>query len=210
MEVQNIEIEDKKAEIVKTEAMEKIYSEILQKMSTHKELPILIAIDGRCAAGKTTLAAWLKERFDFSVNVIHMDHFFLQPHQRTKERLQEPGQNVDYERFLEEVMLPLSQGKSFSYQIYDCKKMELSSKIQVEPAALTIVEGSYSCHPVLWDFYHLRIFLNIDSEEQLGRICRRNGAEAVSTFQEKWIPLEEKYFTAYQIQKRCDLALIVK
>lgn len=199
-----------KVENRKTEIMEKIYSEILQKMSSHKGLPMLIAIDGRCAAGKTTLAAWLEERFDFSVNVIHMDHFFLQPHQRTKKRLQEPGGNVDYERFLEEVMIPVSQGKSFSYQIYNCKKMELSSKIQVEPAMLTIVEGSYSCHPALWDFYHLRIFLNVDSEEQLRRIYSRNGAEAVCSFQEKWIPLEEKYFTAYRIQERCDLTLIVK
>ena len=191
-------------QFIQTETMEKIYFEILQKVNTQKGMPILTAIDGRCAAGKTTLAAWLKEKFSFPVNIIHMDHFFLQPHQRTKQRMQEPGGNIDYERFLEEVMLPLTQGQSFSYQIYDCRKMELSSKIQIEPAELTIVEGSYSCHPALWDFYHLRIFLNVDPKEQLRRICSRNGTDAVSSFQDKWIPLEEQYFTTYQIQKRCD------
>ena len=47
--------------------------------------PYLIAIDGRCASGKTTLAAFLQERIQ-ECAVVHMDHFFLQDAQRTKER----------------------------------------------------------------------------------------------------------------------------
>ena len=69
-----------------------------------KEAPLVIAIDGRCAAGKTTLAARLKD--ERNCNVIHMDHFFLQQEQRTEKRLKEPGGNVDYERFVKEVILP--------------------------------------------------------------------------------------------------------
>lgn len=167
--------------------------------------PLLIALDGRCAAGKTTLAARLREELD--CNVIHMDYFFLQPKQRTKERMQEPGGNVDYERFLEEVMLPLSRGQEFSYRIYDCKRMELSSAVRVEPKMITVVEGSYSCHPVLWDFYGLRVFLDVEAAEQLRRICCRNGEQAAAKFRDCWIPLEERYFAAYQIRERCDLTL---
>ena len=37
--------------------------------------PFLIAIDGRCAAGKTTFAEKLSSIMECSV--IHMDHFFL-------------------------------------------------------------------------------------------------------------------------------------
>ena len=80
-----------------------------------------------------------------------------------------------------------------------------SVPVEVEPAVVTIIEGSYSCHPVLWDFYDLRIFLNINAEEQLQRIKRRNGIEAAQVFSNKWIPMEEKYFSEYNIQKRCDL-----
>ena len=133
-----------------------------------------------------------------------MDDFFLQPYQRTRQRMEEPGGNIDYERFEKEVMYSLSRFENFSYQIYDCKIKKLSSRIYVEPAEISIVEGSYSCHPTLWDFYTLRIFLDVEPEEQLRRICGRNGAEAVSVFRDKWIPLEEKYFTAYQIQERSD------
>lgn len=178
-------------------------SVVLQQIHRHDKKPLLVAIDGRCGAGKTTLAALLKE--EIGCNVIPMDHFFLQPGQRTKERMQEPGGNVDYERFLEEVMRPLSQGLAFSYRQFDCKKMELSSLIQMKPKDVTIVEGSYSCHPSLWDFYDLRVFLSIEPEEQIRRIRSRNGSEAVSRFRDHWIPLEEQYFSAYRIQERCDL-----
>lgn len=176
---------------------------ILQYIGSSRKEPLLIAIDGRCAAGKTTTASLVKEKIN--CNIIHMDSFFLQQGQRTKERLDEPGGNVDYERVKKEVLIPLSRGQIFSYRPFDCKTMELSGPVKVEPAAVTIIEGSYSCHPVLWDFYDLRIFLNINAEEQLQRIKRRNGTEAAQVFSDKWIPMEEKYFNTYNIQKRCDL-----
>ena len=185
--------------------MEDGVSAILQQIRGISDRPLLIAFDGRCAAGKTTLAARLQDELD--CNVIHMDHFFLQPKQRTEERMQEPGGNVDYERFLEEVMLPLSRGQGFSYRIYDCKRMELSSTVRVEPKTITVVEGSYSCHPVLWDFYGLRVFLDVETAEQLRRIRCRNGEQAAAKFHDCWIPLEERYFAAYQIRERCDLTL---
>lgn len=183
--------------------MKDAFSAIIQQIQQHETSPMLIALDGRCASGKTTLAASLKQ--ETGCNVIHMDHFFLRPEQRTRQRLEEPGGNVDYERFKEEVMIPLSQKKAFSYQIFDCKKMELSSSVQVEPNAVTIIEGSYSCHPVLWDFYDLHVFLSIGREEQLQRIRRRNGEKAVIQFADRWIPLEEKYFSTFQIPERCEL-----
>ncbi len=165
--------------------------------------PILIAIDGRCSAGKTTLAAELQT--ELGCCVIHMDDFFLRPEQRTPERYREPGGNVDYERFLTEVMEPLVKRQSFSYRPYNCKRQAFSEAVQAEPYSIAIIEGSYSCHPVLWDFYRLRIFMDIGKEEQRRRIVQRNGEAAWPVFQEKWIPLEEMYFKAYEIKDRCDL-----
>ncbi len=163
-----------------------------------------VAIDGRCGSGKTTLAAQLQRHY--ICNLIPMDHFFLRPQQRTPERLSAPGENVDHERFLEEVLLPLTRGEAFSYRPFDCSLMELVAPIAIAPAGLTIIEGSYSCHPDLWDHYDLRIFLTVDPEEQMRRITARNGAYA-NVFREKWIPLEEAYFAAYDLSSRCDLSL---
>ena len=66
----------------------------------------LVAIDGRCASGKTTLAALLQKQIQ-DCYVVHMDHFFLREEQRTKERLETPGGNVDHERVLADVLQPL-------------------------------------------------------------------------------------------------------
>ncbi len=166
--------------------------------------PILIAIDGRCAAGKTTLAAKLQEALD--CNVFHMDDFFLPPALRTPERLAQPGGNVEYERVYDEVLLPVMHSKAFSYRPYSCRLKRQTTPVSVLPKPINIVEGAYSCHPHLWDCYDLRIFLDISPSEQLRRIGARNGKEQLAIFQEQWIPLEERYFSAFQIRERCNLS----
>lgn len=165
---------------------------------SNKDL-ILIGIDGRCAAGKTTLAAILNERMD--CNVIHMDDFFLRPEQRTAARLATPGENVDHERFLREVLIPLSQGNPVCYRPFNCHTMSFDNEICIPKKRINIVEGSYSCHSTLRSFYDLRIFLDIDSNTQMERIIRRNGKEIAEVFRTRWIPMEERYFEALRFLK---------
>ncbi len=170
------------------------------RMSCH---PLIVGIDGRCASGKTTLSAALAEALQCPQ--IHMDHFFLPTCKRTPERLSQPGGNVDKERFIEEVLLPLQAGESFSYRPFNCHIGNFSDPIDIPCSDILLIEGSYSLSPELWDAYHLRIFLTVDTKEQLRRIAQRNGQEALQTFMTKWIPLEEAYFSAFSITERCDL-----
>ena len=174
----------------------------LEKISKGNEC-IIAAIDGRCASGKTTAAEEIKKRCD--CNVIQMDHFFLQPFQRTEKRLSEPGGNVDYERVFKEVLIPLEKGESFSYCPYDCHKQEMGEPVHIDLKRINIIEGSYSCHPFLGRFYDLKIFMTVDKEEQALRIKKRNGERGYINFKEKWIPLEEKYFSAFNVERGCDM-----
>lgn len=162
----------------------------------------LIAIDGRCASGKTTLSAELKNII--SCNIIHMDHFFLRPEQRTPERLNTPGENVDHERFLDEILIPLKSGEKVSYRPFDCKTMSFGNKIELNPRKINIIEGSYSCHNALYDYYDLHLFLSVSPEEQMRRILLRDGSEKAKIFESKWIPLEEKYFNTFSIAEKCE------
>lgn len=164
---------------------------------------LIVAIDGRCAAGKTTLAERLRQELDCTV--YHMDDYFLRPWQRTTNRLAAPGGNVDYERFDAEVLRPLRNNAGrIAYQRYDCRTQTLQPAITVHPGPINIVEGAYSCHPALWEFYDLRIFLTVSPKEQMRRIELRNGGDGAAVFRERWIPLEERYFSAYHIEERCD------
>ena len=179
-----------------------IITEEIQQLLKSKER-LLIAIDGRCASGKTTLAGQLFEKLGAAV--FHMDDYFLQPEQRTEERLSQPGGNVDHERFADEILQPLKKGnRTLSFQPYDCHRQMLLPPVRVQTGRIVIVEGSYSCHPALWPYYDLHIFLTVNPKEQLLRIEKRN-RNSVRAFQERWIPLEEKYFQEEKIREKCEL-----
>ena len=139
---------------MKMERVQKAINDLLE----NKE-KIIVAIDGPCASGKTTLAQKLSDILD--ANVFHTDDFFLRPEQRTKERLSVPGGNVDYERFYDEVLSKLCDNKPFSYRPFCCKTMTLLKPVLVKPKRLNIVEGSYSMHEALRGFYDLTVFLDI-------------------------------------------------
>ncbi len=165
----------------------------------------VVAIDGRSASGKTSLALQLGERLGTSV--IHMDHFFLRAEQRTDERRAEPGGNIDYERFATDVLEPLSQELPFEYRPFDCKTMAFGNPIPVELTDVVIIEGAYACHPRFRDHYDLRVFLSVDSTTQIARIRERNGEQFTKMFTDLWIPLEERYIEYFQIPEHCDLVL---
>lgn len=168
--------------------------------------PLLIALDGRCAAGKTTLAAYLSAAVDGTV--FHMDDYFLQPFQRTRERLETPGGNVDHERFREEILLPVVRGsRQVRYRPFDCRTQSFREIVAEEVKPVVIVEGAYSCHPALWNAYHLHVFVDVAAPEQMRRILVRNGETQAQRFRERWIPLEELYFKTYRIRERCEICM---
>lgn len=171
------------------DTLEKLRKQI-GELLTRKER-IIIAIDGSCTAGKTTLAGLLAERYD--CNVFHMDDFFLRPEQRTPERYGEAGGNVDYERFMQEVLTPLKAGKAFSYRPFDCGTFQLKQPVRVTPKRLNIVEGTYSLHPYFGDPYDLKLLMTVTPELQRRRILERP-AFLHKRFFAEWIPMEQRYF----------------
>ena len=182
-----------------TEAVKKQIDELLAKQDT-----VIVAIDGKCTSGKTTLASKLAEIYD--CNVFHMDDFFLRPEQRTPERFAEVGGNVDYERFQEEVLLPLKNGKSFSYRPFDCSTFTLAGPVAVTPKKLNIIEGTYSHHPYFGNPYDLKILLTVDEETQRQRILERP-AFLHKRFFEEWIPMENRYFDGFAIPSEADFII---
>lgn len=209
--LQEVSTKDIKAELLQAHYLEEGLKylpykeqELLEKIDqiyTQKG-HVTIAIDGRCGSGKTTLANKLKEYMD--CHIFHMDDFYLQASQRTKERYNEPGGNVDRERFKKEVLEPLNNQQDVLYRPLDCSSMSISEGTLYPYKPINIIEGSYSCHPELIDDYDLTIFVDIDESLRHKRIEERNGKEVLNMFVKKWIPLEEKYFSCFDIQNHCD------
>ena len=166
---------------------------------------IIVALDGRCASGKSTLGFYLQDLFD--ANLFHMDDFFLQAHQRTAERLAEIGGNVDYERFEEEVLKPVLAYKAVNYRRFDCKNMTISEGVEISYKRINMIEGSYCMNPYFGDVYDLKVFTDIEEPEQLENIRARNGEEKLAVFVKRWIPKEEAYFQKFRIKEQSDIVV---
>lgn len=180
---------------------------ILQKIAAlpKSDRACVIALDGRAAAGKSTAAEMLSDILGGSV--VHMDDFFLPPELRSVERFAEPGGNVHYERFSEEVLPHLHSTAPFVYRIFDCGKMAIGGERQVCASAYRIVEGAYSLHPAFGDYADLKVFFDIEPDVQMQRILHRNGAQMAEMFRERWIPLEEAYYKANRTKENADLVV---
>ncbi len=165
----------------------------------------VIAIDGCCASGKTTLAQKLAEKF--GAQIIHTDFFFLPFEMRTAERLATAGGNIHYERFFDEVINGIKSGECFEYRIFNCKSGGYDGTKSVDPSKPIIIEGAYSLRPEFADIYDYKIFMTVDEEIQLERILKRNGKDALEIFKSKWIPLENRYFEFFNIEKQCNTVI---
>lgn len=172
----------------------------LWRLVQHKE-PAVVAIDGRCGSGKTTLAELGKEVF--GGRVFHMDDYYLPLAQRKPDWEHVPAGNMDLNRFRSQVLEPVRLRQSVQYIPYSCQAGRYEQAKQIAPAALTIIEGSYCQHPELTAYYDMTLFLTCTPEEQEIRLRKREG-NFFGMFQRRWIPMEEAYFTACDVPKRAD------
>ena len=184
-------------------------SPLVEKISTLLSIspaaPVLVALDGRCGSGKTTLAAQLARQFPQSITV-HTDDFYLPPASRVANWEQIPCANMDLERLRAQVLTPARAGQAIPYRAYSCRAGAYLPEQCFAPQPLVIVEGSYSHHPSLAPYYDIRIFVTCSPDEQARRLRKREG-ERYSNFVERWIPLEEGYFAKFQIEQTVDFIL---
>jgi len=166
---------------------------------------LIIAIDGPCASGKTTLANQIQEAYH--ATVFRMDDFFLPEHKKTKERLEEIGGNVDYERFKKEVLQHLDK-PSLQYRPFNCRTQEFEEAVETPIHHLIVVEGSYALHKELRDYYDVTVLLSIDEETQIERLRNRN-PRLLNRFIEEWIPFENRYFKEERLEDIVDYKIDV-
>lgn len=181
-----------------------LYEDIIKEINHVIDMKkdVIIVIDGKSGSGKSTFARYLQRYYQASL--FHMDDFFLQSHQRTKERFNEAGGNVDYERFCETVIVPLRKHQEVNYQIFNCSTMSLEKAHRIPYHHINIIEGTYSLHPYFQDYGDISIVFDIDKDTQKKRLIKREGLDKWKMFEETWIPLENKYFQTFDIYNQAD------
>lgn len=180
--------------------------EIVEKMISEKGLGNhgIISIDGPCGSGKTTLATELNEKYSY--NVVHMDDFYLPFQKRDKNWMNIVAGHMDFKRLIETVLLPYKNRQKTNYVSYDCHSDKYLKSIPIDLDKIIMLEGSYSSHPELSDYIDVKIFMDIDSKEQISRLTKRN-PKTVDKFISMWIPFENRYFEESSIRKESDKVL---
>ncbi|MBQ7064095.1 MAG: hypothetical protein IJM90_04310 [Firmicutes bacterium] len=176
-----------------------VYARILPLLAAIDEAPkpVVVAIDGMCGSGKTSVAALMARIF--GARVIHTDDFYLPKSERTPERMAIPGWNLDIPRFRREVLEPIARCEKIRYSIYDPHLDGMAGTRELPPADVTVIEGSYSLHPELIQAYDLTVYLAVSPDTQVDRILERNGADWLVMFQNQWIPAENVYAEHFRI-----------
>ena len=176
---------------------------LIQKISSilSRKENCIVAIDGNCASGKSTLANELSQFFD--TRIIHLDDFYLP--RGVKDLNTSFDGNIDLKRFKEEIIDKLFDD-SLTYRAFSCKEQKIVSSSNLAKKELTIVEGSYSLNPYFGKYYDLSIFIKISEETQLKRLKERNKDNYLD-FINKRVVLENRYNSHYGIEKSAMLVI---
>lgn len=155
---------------------------------------MVFGIDGNCCAGKSTAA-----RSFANINVVSIDHFY-KPFDKRKEEI---AGNIDFARLIDEVLMPYLWGMDFSYDHYDPHVAKVVASYEVDSSLPLCIEGTYSLHPCISDYYDLKVFLSCSNEVQLKRLKQRQGGD-IADFLTKWLPKERAYFAHFAIEETAD------
>jgi len=156
-----------------------------------KDKITIIALEGKCASGKTTLCEKLT---DYSV--LSVDDFFL------PKRNNEIGGNINYEH-IKSLLNNLKINEKITYQKYDCSKKTYQEEFLI-PKNVLILEGVFSYHPHLRDFIDYLIFLDTEDNVRNERLKKRSNYEC---YINEWIPKENQYFDMFDIKYLSDLII---
>ena len=146
----------------------------------------IIALEGRCGSGKSTISKLLKD-----VTVIEMDDHFDS---------KDNPVNVEY---IDRLLSSLELGKTISEKCYDCSSNSYYEK-QKEVKNIVVVEGVYGYLPQLRKHFDFLAYVVLDKKLQIERIKSRKN---FNQFIEKWIPREEEYFSKFDFVLNADVLI---
>ncbi|MBI2411193.1 MAG: GrpB family protein [Candidatus Kerfeldbacteria bacterium] len=183
--------------------------EILQeiRLCSQKGATKLVAIDGFGGSGKSTFAKQLAE-LDSSIQIAELDKFPYLP----EEYPYHPAgaqTRVNLERFEQEVLIPLTQGKEVRFQnTFWWKTDEQPQWFRIQPGGTVLVEGCYSFHKDIRHYYDYSIWIECAPEEAMERAVTRDGDNSRTLWEQVHAPNERKYVNVQHPQDYVDMVVV--
>jgi uridine kinase len=167
---------------------------------------LVIGIAGGTGSGKTTVVREITKILDDSeVVVIPQDSYYKDnSHLPIEERLElnfDHPDSIDF-KLLVKHLNELKGGKEIDQPVYSyltCSR-SLTEKVRVKPSQVVIVEGIliFTC-PELRDCMDIKVFVDADADDRLGRVITRDNIERGRTI-EKVLERYEKTVKPMHLQ----------
>ena len=137
--------------------LDQLFIESVQKLIAARGTPILLAIAGPTAAGKTEIVARLRQAFEQAgqqVSSIEMDNFLTDRDYREEKRIFTQGKEALHFELFKQSLEDITRGKKISIPRYDfvfaTSSHDLDGNlkpggvpIEIEPADIIFIEGNF-------------------------------------------------------------------
>jgi phosphoribulokinase len=149
--------------------------ELIGRLQTR---PLLVAIDGRSGAGKSTFARTAHQQITEPSIVVEGDDFYRAQPEAERLALDAGGgyeRYFDWQRLEAQVLTPARRGAPrLRYQRFDWGTGTMGAWVDVAMPPILIVEGVYTLRPQLRPLVDLAIFVDTDDGTRLARQLARN------------------------------------
>lgn len=159
---------------------------------TRRGNPIVVAIDGGGGAGKSTLAAAIRNTLT-GVSIVRVDDFYRPLHDDPRAANPEFAylNHSDCDRIREQALIPLRAGRSARYQPIEWVSGQPIGWVEVERNPVIVLEGVYSMRPELRELVEISVF--VDSPRDLRRKRMSDRIQSGTGWIDRWMAAEDWY-----------------
>ena len=181
--------------------------------------PLVVAIDGRSGAGKTTIATELAA--GLGAVVINGDDFYNATMTDRDWDMRDASERardvIDWKRMREEAIGPLRQGADAQWTTYDYERgpypdgsYPMSRTVAVKSHPVILIDGAYSGRPELADLVDVSVLVEADDVVRRRRLASREDPAFLEQWHLRWDDAEMHYFANIRPRESFDILVQVE